>query len=34
MKNLMSQEGSDEMMKHFGSIANMETEIRQEIDIF
>ena len=34
MKNFMSQEGADEMMSHFGSIANMETEIRQEIDIF
>jgi len=34
MKNFTSQEGADEMMKHFGSIANMETEIRQEIDIF
>ncbi len=34
MEKFMSQEGADEMMKHFGSIANMETEIRQEIDIF
>ncbi len=34
MKNLMSQEGADEMMKHFGSIANMETETRKEVSIF
>jgi len=34
MKNFMAQDGADDMMKHFASIANMETEIRQEIDIF
>ena len=34
MAKFMSQEGADDMMKHFGSIANMETEIRQEVDIF
>ena len=34
MKNFMSQDGAEEMMKHFGSIANMETETRQEVEIF
>ena len=34
MEKFMSQEGADEMMKHFGSIANMETEIRKEVEIF
>lgn len=34
MKKLMEGEGADEMMKHFGSIANMETEIRNEVEIF
>jgi heme-degrading monooxygenase HmoA len=34
MKRLMAGEGADEMMKHFGSIANMETEIRNEVEIF
>ncbi len=34
MNNLMSQEGADEMMKHFASIVNVETEIRKEVDIF
>ena len=34
MRSFTSQEGADEMMKYFGSIANMETEIRQEVDIF
>jgi hypothetical protein len=34
MENLMAQEGSDEMMKQFGSIANMETEIRKEVELF
>ena len=34
MKNFTSQAGADEMMKHFASIANMETEIRQEINLF
>ncbi len=34
MKQLMASERADEMMKHFGSIANMETEIRNEVNIF
>ncbi len=34
MQELMAGEGADEMMKHFGSIANMETEVRHEVDIF
>ncbi|MCK5810343.1 MAG: antibiotic biosynthesis monooxygenase [Cocleimonas sp.] len=34
MKQLMANEGADEMMKQFGSIANMETEIRNEVDLF
>ena len=34
MKQLMAKEGADEMMKQFGSIANMETEIRHEVAIF
>ena len=34
MKQLMASEGADEMMKYFSSIANMETEIRNEVDIF
>ncbi|MEE9327974.1 MAG: hypothetical protein V3U71_11865 [Cocleimonas sp.] len=34
MENFMAQEGADEMMKQFGSIANMETETRKEVEIF
>jgi len=34
MEALMSQEGSDELMQRFGSIGNMETEKRQEVNIF
>ncbi|MCK5917715.1 MAG: antibiotic biosynthesis monooxygenase [Cocleimonas sp.] len=34
MKQLMAGEGANEMIKHFGSIANMETEIRNEVEIF
>jgi hypothetical protein len=34
MKQFMAHEEADEMMKQFGSIANMETEIRNEVDLF
>ena len=34
MKQLMARDDWESMMNHFGSIANMETDKRQEIEIF